>query len=72
MRRAEIVSSVVDTGDEATNRPGLLINPPISSEYSYAWVLIPRVGNGNFTEIQNYISCEVNKETCLISPTPIH
>jgi polyisoprenyl-teichoic acid--peptidoglycan teichoic acid transferase len=66
IRTAKIVSSVIDTGDDAVNRPGLLINPPISSAYGYAWVLIPRTGNGNFTEIQNYISCEIAKDNCLI------
>jgi polyisoprenyl-teichoic acid--peptidoglycan teichoic acid transferase len=72
MRSAKIVSSIVDTGDEEANRPGLLLNPPISSEYGYAWVLIPRVGNGNFLELQNYITCEIDKDNCSISPIPTH
>jgi LCP family protein required for cell wall assembly len=72
VRTAKIVSSVVDTGDEQTNRPGLLINPPISSEYGYSWTLIPRTGNGNFSEIQNYLTCEISKDNCSISVKPQH
>ncbi len=75
MKNAKISSAVIDTGDPATNRPGLLINPPTSSVYNYAWVLTPRVGNGDFSEIQKYVSCEIIKGNCtvapsLLSPTP--
>lgn len=70
MKSAKIVSTVVDMGDEQINRPGLLLNPPQSSEYGYAWTLIPRVGNGNFSEIQNYITCEINIGNCSISVKP--
>ncbi|MCL5675634.1 MAG: LCP family protein [Patescibacteria group bacterium] len=41
----------LDTGTE--EKPGLLINPPISDQYGGAWVLIPR--SGNWREIQNKI-----------------
>jgi LCP family protein required for cell wall assembly len=70
MRNAKIQSVVIDQGDDALQRPGLLVNPPIISDYDYAWTLIPRTGNGNFTEIQNYISCEINKGNCSVVPTP--
>ena len=70
MRNAKIQSVVVDSGDEQSQRPGLLINPPISSDYSYAWTLVPRAGNGNFSEIQSYVSCEITKGNCSISPKP--
>jgi anionic cell wall polymer biosynthesis LytR-Cps2A-Psr (LCP) family protein len=70
MKSAKIQSVVIDTGDETTQRPGLLINPPISSDYNYAWTLIPRAGNGNFSEIQNYVSCEITKGNCAVSQTP--
>ena len=70
MRNAKIQSVVIDAGDEEAQRPGLLINPPISSDYSYAWTLIPRVGNGNFSEIKNYVACETTKGNCLVSQTP--
>lgn len=35
-------SFILDTGDEKTERAGLLVNPPISAEHKGAWVLIPR------------------------------
>lgn len=68
MKNAKIQSAVIDAGNTQTNRPGLLTNPPTSSYYNYEWVLIPRIGNGNFTEIQNYITCEITKGNCAIPP----
>jgi len=70
MRNAKIQSVIIDQGDDQAQRPGLLINPPISSDYDYAWTLVPRTGNGNFSEIQNYISCEIDKGNCSVLPTP--
>jgi LCP family protein required for cell wall assembly len=70
MKNARIQSTVIDAGDDTVQRPGLLINPPISSDYNYAWVLIPRVGNGNFSEIQKYVTCEVTKGNCVVSQLP--
>ncbi len=70
MKSAKIQSATIDTGDEASKRQGLLINPLISNEYNYTWVLVPRVGNGNFSEIQSYITCEVSKGNCAIKQTP--
>lgn len=70
MRSAKIQSAVIDQGDDTTGRAGLLINPPISSDYGYAWVLIPRIGNGNYTEIQKYVACEIAKSNCVVAPTP--
>lgn len=67
MRNAKIQSAVIDQGNEEANRPGLLVNPPISSDYNYAWVLIPRTGNGNFTEIQAYVLCEMTKSSCVVT-----
>jgi LCP family protein required for cell wall assembly len=68
MKSADIKSYVVDYGDTQTNRPGLLVNPPISMQnYGGAWVLVPRRGSDNYTEIQNYVSCVLVKSTCPIS-----
>jgi polyisoprenyl-teichoic acid--peptidoglycan teichoic acid transferase len=69
MRNAKIQSVVIDAGDDTVQRPGLLTIPPISSDYDYAWTLIPRVGNGNFSEIQRYVTCEISKGNCSVSPT---
>ncbi len=65
MKHASIQSAVIDVGDKALNKKGLLINPPIES-FNGAWVLIPRVGNGNFSEIQNYITCILASKVCEI------
>jgi len=70
MRAAKIQSASIDAGDEQAQRPGLLINPPPSSDYSYVWVLIPRVGNGNYSEIQNFVACEIKTGNCQVSKTP--
>ena len=70
MKNAKIQSTVIDAGDDTIQRSGLLINPPISSDYNYAWTLIPRVGNGNFSEIQKYVSCEITKGNCVVSQLP--
>lgn len=69
MKHAKLQSSVLDTGDEAENRQGLLIHPDISDEYNNEWVLIPKAGNGDFSEIQAYIACQVENKGCL-TPTP--
>jgi LCP family protein required for cell wall assembly len=70
MRGAKIASTIIDIGDVMNNRAGLLDEAPFSDEYDNLSVLIPRTGNGNFTEIQNYISCEINKGNCSVLPTP--
>src|SRR5260221_4101853 len=63
----KIESTVIDFGDAAQNRPGLLINPPISSNYDFASVLLPRIGDGNFSEIQDFVKCEITKGACMVS-----
>lgn len=70
-KNAKIASTVIDYGDYTTARPGLLQLAPIAPEYDNLSVLIPRVGNGNFSEIQAYIACEIAKGGCKVSNTPI-
>lgn len=70
MSKAKIRSAIIDIGDENVKRNGLLIHPLITSEFNYEWVLIPRIGNGNFSEIQKYITCEIESDNCSISKTP--
>lgn len=70
MRGAKIKSIVLDFGDETTKRPGLLTAPMDATEYKNQWVLIPRLGNGDFSEIQKYINCEIKGDNCLITPNP--
>lgn len=66
LKNGQIQNYVIDQGDYITDRNGLLINPPISEEYRMKWVLIPRVGNGNFSEIQQYVSCSILSQECSV------
>lgn len=66
LKTAEIKSVALNTGDESGNKQGLLINPDSTNEYNYEWVLIPRIGNGNYSEIKEYLNCEINKNNCVI------
>jgi hypothetical protein len=72
MEKAKITNYVLDFGDEETQRVGLLVNPEDNSTvaYRYQWVLVPKAGNGNYTEIQAFVSCLLTKPDCLLSPTP--
>lgn len=71
LKNAKIVTANIDTGDYTTGRVGLLDNAPISSEYDFSDALIPRIGNGNYSEIQEYVTCEVTKGNCTVARTPI-
>jgi hypothetical protein len=72
LKSAKITSAVLDYGDYITGRQGLLQIAPISPEFDNLSVLIPRVGNGNFSEIQSFITCEIDKGNCTVRalPTP--
>ena len=70
MKSAKTENAVLATGDEETKRPGFLINPSIGEEYNFEWVLIPRKGNGDFSEVQKYIDCEIKTGNCSISISP--
>lgn len=72
LSKAKIKSAIIDIGDEKANRNGLLINPPITNAYNYEWVLIPRVGSGNFSEIQKYINCEITSNSCQVFKIPLN
>lgn len=65
MRKAKLQSIVLDYGDES--HAGLLVNPPIAT-YGQ-WVLIPRKGEENFSEIHSYVACILAGETCTIAPS---
>jgi len=64
LKNAKIESTILDAGDKKTKRPGFLINPPVSEEYNFSWVLIPRTGNGDFSEIQRYADCVIKSNNC--------
>ena len=67
LKNAQIQSKVLDYGDEKANRSGFLVNPPISDDFGGQWVLIPRIGNGDFSEIQKYTECEIKTGGCSIA-----
>lgn len=66
MQVAKITSAVIDFGDEKEGRNGLLIHPPISDAQKLQWVLIPRKGDGDFSEIHEYIKCVEGGFVCTI------
>jgi LCP family protein required for cell wall assembly len=66
MKTAQIENAILDTGDSGAKRPGLLINPASGEEYNFEWVLLPRIGSGNFSEVQKYIDCEIKIGNCPI------
>lgn len=75
LKDAKVVTANIDLGDYTTERAGLLQLAPIEDTYDNLSVLIPRMGNGDFSEIQNYVSCEVSKGNCTVfsvsgTPTP--
>lgn len=72
MRGATTQSYVIDAGDEQAQRNGLLINPPITDAVGNQWVLIPRVGSNNYSEIHAFVKCLVeseSSESCTVTPT---
>jgi LCP family protein required for cell wall assembly len=70
MRGAKLQSVVIDTGDEALQRSGLLNESTVQADYGSTSALLPRVGDGNFSEIQKYIACEITKGNCVVSQFP--
>ncbi len=69
LRKAKIQSGVLDMGD--ANREGLLINPTDTTLYGGSWVLVPRKGNGDFSEIHDYVNCEIMNGDCVITDTGV-
>jgi polyisoprenyl-teichoic acid--peptidoglycan teichoic acid transferase len=66
MKDAQTNSVVFFYSDPGSIKQGILVNPPTSIEYDDQWVLIPRLGNGNFSEVQKYVECEVKTGNCPI------
>ncbi len=70
MNDADIRSVVLDVGDGTRDTPVLLTNPPTGKEYGFQWVIIPKAGRGNYSEIHNYVMCVIKYNGCTTSPTP--
>lgn len=66
LRDAKIQNVVLDYGDEKTQRKGLLVHPAVSEKYKNQWILTPRIGEENFSEIQSYITCQLTSENCKV------
>ncbi len=71
MQGGQIKNYVIDDGNESDERYGLLENPRITSEYSYQYVLIPRRGNGDFSEVHEYVQCIIDGKDCLVGETTL-
>lgn len=71
MKQAKITNYVVDTGDLINNRFGLLDNPSVSKEFGGQWVLIPRKGKDDFTEIKKYVDCILTGIRCEVTESTI-
>jgi LCP family protein required for cell wall assembly len=76
MKGAKITSAIIDQGDESEYRFGLLKDPQTREPYGGAWVVIPRAGDENYSEIQAYVACVMTGSTCIVgedgivTPTP--
>lgn len=76
MQHAKIESVSIDEGDSINGRYGLLMEPAVSADYGGQWVLAPRAGNGDYSEIHEYVTCMLQKANCMVgahsieTPTP--
>jgi polyisoprenyl-teichoic acid--peptidoglycan teichoic acid transferase len=66
MKDAQTNSVVFFYSDPGSSKQGIFINPPTSVAYDNQWILIPRLGNGNFSEVQKYVKCEIETGNCPI------
>lgn len=65
LRHRNIRRINLDSGDKEKEIKGFLKNPSIW-EYDGIWVLIPRTGD--FEEIHEYISCQLENPDCSLEP----
>lgn len=70
LQKARIQSVIIDYGDQENDRGGLLTHPPIDDKYNFEWVLIPRTGNEDYSEIHEFIRCKLTQEECIVSQIP--
>jgi anionic cell wall polymer biosynthesis LytR-Cps2A-Psr (LCP) family protein len=67
MQGAKISNYVIDFGDQGIGRLGLLSQPLPTADKGFQSILVPRVGDGNFSEIHDYVACIVGDHLCEIS-----
>jgi LCP family protein required for cell wall assembly len=66
MQDSAINSFVIDFGDENKGRFGLLEEPVRTADKGYQAVLTPRIGDGNFTEVHEYVKCILDGLICAV------
>lgn len=71
MEDPQVNNYVIDEGNLQDERYGLLTTPLLLDEYNGQWVLIPRAGNGNFSEISRYVKCITEDKVCDIKKDSI-
>lgn len=64
MKKATIKSVVFYYTNEPEKESGFLINPPVGVAYNNQWVVIPRLGAGVYTEMQDYVACQMGRKGC--------
>lgn len=69
LKDSNIKSTVLDVSDEDREVPALLWNPPTSDEYNYQWVIIPKKGKSDYSEIHTYVMCVIKYDGCTVTPT---
>ena len=68
MKDAKIVSHILEIEDNAAEKTGLLTHPPLE-DFDGRWVVIPRAGDGNYAEIQEFVACAQKSDVCKVTPT---
>jgi LCP family protein required for cell wall assembly len=66
IKDAQINNVVFFYSDPYSEKQGIFINPLPSKTYDNQWVLIPRKGTDNFSEVQEYVKCEIEVGDCPI------
>lgn len=66
MKAAQTNNVVFFYSDPYSDKQGIFINPFESEKYDNQWVLIPRAGDENFSEVQKYVECEIKTGNCPI------
>ncbi len=69
MKSAKITSYVIDMGNG--DRQGLLVNPTDVANFGGQWVLSPRAGAGDYSEIHQYVSCVIKNDNCVVTRTGV-
>ncbi|MBI2613857.1 MAG: LCP family protein [Candidatus Levybacteria bacterium] len=64
VKDVQVNSVVFFYSDPYSEKQGIFINPPESPVYNNQWVLIPRRGREDFSEVQRHVECEIKIGDC--------